>query len=238
MPDQPIAVPPGPAPVSYQLGKNEELGVKAAAAAYDGSGAAGPFVPALIIDGLGLTQPIVCPAPLVAAGESATVSWFPSVGGDSPSSGGPFSGARVWNSTTQAIANGAGAGFGDPLNFDTVIFDTDGYADLGAHPTRITIPETGYYYVGGCIAASMLTVSFELQLLIGLNGVTDQIVSDAYATVPSDPSNDALASVSTLYHFTAGDYIELVIAQNNSLGDAIDSIPQTLLCPIFWIGRA
>jgi hypothetical protein len=89
VPDKPIAAPPGPTPVSYQLGKNEEVAVKAVTAAYDGSGASGSFVPALIIDGLGLTQPIICPAPKVAAGESAVVSWFPGLGADTAAPAAP-----------------------------------------------------------------------------------------------------------------------------------------------------
>src|SRR6266404_2882453 len=68
------------APLDYDLAATTRFLIKAAGATFDGTGAAGAFLPAIVI-----TPPSGVPLPpfvtdtAVAAGASAEVSWFPGV---------------------------------------------------------------------------------------------------------------------------------------------------------------
>ena len=142
--------------------------------------------------------------------------------------GGGFVGARIWNSSNQSIPDSLDTA----LSFDTVIFDTGSFANLGAHPTRLTIPSNGYYECGGCTAIAGNATTFQGQIVIHLNGVgADELVSNAWAA-PGVTGN-AIGSIGTVYSFTAGDYIELINYQNS--GSAKNSLTEAFLCPIFWI---
>lgn len=115
----PVIIEPqntGAAPLSYQLAPGQTLEVLAVAAEFDGTNAAGSFVPAVgfyAADGRRLAR---CPAPTtVAAGDSSEVSFFPfappasSSGGGSTTvgfesaNGGSTSGLTVGSSATFSI---------------------------------------------------------------------------------------------------------------------------------------
>jgi hypothetical protein len=83
------------APKAYKIIGSQELILKSVTASFDGTGAAGSFIPAVqIIDPSGFTVGTYTLGSTLTAGASADVSWFPSVGGGS-SSGGGGGGARV-----------------------------------------------------------------------------------------------------------------------------------------------
>lgn len=77
-----------PTPADFLIPGNGQIQPKAVNAVFDGSGAASAFLPTLeIVSDAGVVV-ARCPAPSVAAGGSAEVSWFPRVGGGGSSSGG------------------------------------------------------------------------------------------------------------------------------------------------------
>lgn len=76
------------APLEYTIPGAQEIIPKSATATFDGSGAAGSFVPTLQIIAPNGTVLASCPiATTLAAGASADVSWFPRVGGGGNGSG-------------------------------------------------------------------------------------------------------------------------------------------------------
>lgn len=86
--DRQLAFTTGPVPTSVQVSGPDRVTPKAVNASFDGSGAAGPFLPCLIIVGRTGHEVARIPAPQVAAGASAEVSWFPRVGGSVSGGGG------------------------------------------------------------------------------------------------------------------------------------------------------
>lgn len=79
--DRQLAFTTGPVPTSVEVSGPDRVTPKSVNATFDGSGAGGPFLPCLIITGRTGLEVARIPAPQVAAGASAEVSWFPRVGG-------------------------------------------------------------------------------------------------------------------------------------------------------------
>lgn len=78
IPAELIAVPDGATPASYTLSPNEELHVEAASAVFDGTGAAGAFLPAIAIYApSGQLISKTFPDTSIAAGSSAEVTFAP-----------------------------------------------------------------------------------------------------------------------------------------------------------------
>jgi hypothetical protein len=75
--DVQIAIPNGEAPTTQTLTGTSSHVPKSVTASFDGTGAAGPFTPVLVIAGKEGRDVARIPAPAVAAGASAEVSWFP-----------------------------------------------------------------------------------------------------------------------------------------------------------------
>lgn len=112
------------APLGYQVPGAQEIILKSITASFDGSGAAGAFIPTLQIIAPNGAVLAACPVSTsVAAGASADVSWFPrgGLGGSAPAGSGIF-----WPAADQADAsydtttypdNFSGSGFYDALVF-------------------------------------------------------------------------------------------------------------------------
>lgn len=75
--DDQVAIPNGPAPQTHTVTHLDGVIPKAVQATFDGSGAGGAFLPTLIIAGKEGREVARIPAPEVAAGATAEVSWFP-----------------------------------------------------------------------------------------------------------------------------------------------------------------
>jgi len=132
---------------------------------------------------------------------------------------------RVYRTTNQTIADVT----------DTILTFDNEQLDTGLHVTsgnteRITIPESGLYLIGAQVrwasntggtfralriknsaAAVLVVTSF-----VPLNSVTDQVIS-------------------TLWHFTAADWITVEVAQNS--GGNLDVVSVSPFSPIFWAVR-
>lgn len=97
-----------------------------------------------------------------------------------------------------------------PLTWDTEVFDTDTMHD-GTNPTRITFTHAGKYMVVGAASVDGTEGSNGVSVKILLNGTTYIADEYMYMLVPSGAFGDQrTVRVSTIFEFSAGDYIELV----------------------------
>lgn len=107
---------------------------------------------------------------------------------------------------------------GNAMAFQVEAFDTDGFHDNVTNNSRITIPTSGKYLVGASVLNPTSNSSTRLQ--IKLNGSTFIGGTGFVGNNGISPT----ASVSTLYDFTAGDYVEIFCAATSgvpsSSGDA------------------
>jgi hypothetical protein len=105
------------------------------------------------------------------------------------------------------------------MNFGAEAFDTDTMHDNSTNPSRITFTTAGKYLVGGTVYT---TSNIDIGIKIRMDGTTDIAIhrmAEAYA-------NQNGASVSTLYSFTAGQYIEFLASCSNT-GDSTSGNSQT-----------
>lgn len=133
-----------------------------------------------------------------------------------------FSGARVYYSDSIPLTNTLHYA----LTFDTVRFDTDAYWSAG-EPTRLTIPESGYYLVGAHCQVIVDGDSFDgtvsFFLLVNSTtstpeggaepdgtciGDTNIAPNSGVADPPGNPHPEA--SLSSLWYFEEGDYVEAI----------------------------
>jgi hypothetical protein len=132
-------------------------------------------------------------------------------------------GCRLWNSAAITQANTTALSF--DTNSGTGLFDTDAY-HAAANPTRITIPATqaGYYQIHGYMLWPTQTSGTYRTLYIQLNGLINYIVGQNSLPYVSTNSNSSgnWQMVSAIYHFAAGDYIEL-FAVSDQTGQSIGS---------------
>lgn len=151
-------------------------------------------------------------------------------------SGAAFSGARVYS--TVEVNTGNSGTYYQPIEYDESRFDTDGYWELGANPTRLTAPADGYYLIGGhvqCNTSTGAVWNADATLTIFRNG-TEAIADQNIAPCTVDPDPDA--SVMTLFYLEEGDYVELWFGRENGSGtfdyklENLDAYSQE-----FWITR-
>lgn len=115
---------------------------------------------------------------------------------------GDVAGVEVYRSTNAAIT----AGFPLVVTFDTEVIDEDNFWDAGA-PTRITIPEDGWYAINGQAAVDS-GGNDVLILEIRLNGnVVPRLRQDSY---PQDPTI-SVGQVQGIVYLELGDYLELFV---------------------------
>ena len=131
---------------------------------------------------------------------------------------------RVYNSADISIANG---GSGTLLTFNSERFDSDTMHSTAANTGRITFTTAGTYLVGCNVAFASAAGAYR-DLYCYLNGAT--IV--AFQTVAPVSGQPTRLSLSTLYAFTAGQYIEFYAGQNS--GAAINVTASGNYSPEAW----
>lgn len=119
----------------------------------------------------------------------------------------PFSGARVYSSTNQSIANDTSV----TIPFDSESYDTDSYHDNSTNNDRLTIPQDGYYRVG-CNVGWLGNATGYRDARIRING-TITIVISRVAPVSGGASTDHQALAD--YFLSAGDYIIAEVRQTS-----------------------
>lgn len=133
-------------------------------------------------------------------------------------------GARVYNNANITLSNGAVTA----LTFNSERFDTDSFHSTSVNPSRLTIPVTGLYLCG--LHEQFATNGTGVRAVaIRLNGTTNIGVVEQ---VPAAAASTDL-SLTTLYSFTAGDYIEAIGYQNS--GGSLDVVAVGNASPEFWI---
>jgi hypothetical protein len=134
---------------------------------------------------------------------------------------------RVFNAGNQAVPTGQDTA----LSFNTEHFDTASMHSA-SNPTRLTIPRTGLYDVGYSFAIDnsdsdsyrQVTIRANLSVYVWLDRVAP--VAGALFLSPQG---------STIYRFTAGDYIELYVTQlSGSSLDVYGDAGTDGYYPAFW----
>ncbi len=105
---------------------------------------------------------------------------------------------RAFRTASTALTAGTWA----TLAFDNESYDTDTMHDNVTNNTRITFTTAGKYLVTGC---GRFTTNATHGLRIRLNGATELAV----ITHGNSSANPEGSTISLLYQFSAGDYIEL-----------------------------
>lgn len=112
---------------------------------------------------------------------------------------------------TGATSIGTGGTF-YAMDFAAESFDNDTMHDNVTNPSRITFTTAGTYLVGG--TAWIATADNAVGMKIRANGTTD--IAGTKSTETSGDSNSA--SASTLYTFTAGQYVEFLVTSETNGG--------------------
>lgn len=137
---------------------------------------------------------------------------------------------RVYKAAAQSLTSGSDTA----IQFDSERWDTDSMHDTVTNNTRITIQTAGIYVVTGhaVFAANATGVR---ALYIRLNGST-RIAQQALS---SASAGDTALSVTTVYEFSAADYVELMAVQTS--GGALNVTAVGNYTPEFgamWQGKS
>ncbi len=117
-------------------------------------------------------------------------------------------GCRVYRTTTQAIADSTEVA----VQFDNERWDTNTMHDNVTNNTRITFTTAGKYRIIANIAWNNTDSDGYRSLRIQLNGLTDiaWVIGQPIAS-----GTNFLQQVTTIYSFTAGQYVELYVKQTS-----------------------
>lgn len=139
-----------------------------------------------------------------------------------------FSGVSLTKSATQSVNSTSSTA----ITFDGETFDTDAYHDNVTNPSRITVPATGYYMVGGSIEITGLNSGKYLILRLRKNGTT---VLDGRSRQYSALNAGTIGiPYSKIVPLTAGDYVELMAEHDH--GSALN-VRESANGTTFWCYR-
>lgn len=131
-------------PRDYVIPGAQELLPKTVRASMDGTAAVSAWYPCFqVLDPGGNVMSEAVSSSSIAAGASADVTWFPGLARNISGSTVAVVGARIEATSTQNISNTTNT----DLNYQTVDFDTGGFANLGSDARKLTVPTTGLYLV-------------------------------------------------------------------------------------------
>jgi hypothetical protein len=117
--------------------------------------------------------------------------------------------ARLWRSTNQAIATGAG----QAVAFDTARYSVGGGWSAAPNPSRWTAPVSGLYRVEGGAYFDSVAGGNRRLFFLRVNGATLIAAEERYP--PAAGVQFPAATLSAPYQFAAGDYVELVLQQDS-----------------------
>ena len=147
-----------------------------------------------------------------------------------------FSGCRVYfpgppeigPTTTQSIPNNTLT----YLSFVDEKFDTDGYHDNSTNPSRLTVPTTGYYAIGGTVSfASNATGYRSFGIHKDGNTAPNGAIGEGF-TVNAVNGVSTTGSFSGVVQVNAGSYFEIAVVQNSGGALNVEGIGTN-----FWIQR-
>lgn len=120
------------------------------------------------------------------------------------------------------------------IAFTEEAFDTDGMHSTVTNNSRITIQTAGVYVVGfsgTMIAGSDYTFILATVQLNGGTPIARQQIPGTSASVPQR------ISMSTVYQFVVGDYIEVLLLQRNGASTARTLEGLNEVSPVFYAAR-
>lgn len=119
------------------------------------------------------------------------------------------------------------------IDFDSERFDTDNMHSTSSNISRITINTAGLYVVGAHISVTGETDYTSLVADLRVSGTT-LIARDRILTAGTYSASEPHLFVVTLYKFTATQYVELVVTQENTSANAEATVISGNLTPEFW----
>lgn len=139
---------------------------------------------------------------------------------------------RIHDNAVQSISHNVVT----TIDFNSERFDTDSMHDNVTNNSRITINTAGLYVVTAVIALEANSDYTELVVILNVNGATQIAAQRAWPNTQSlNPHN----TVSTIWLFSAGDYIETTIRQRNGAAAARNTTVSVAQTPEFaatWLG--
>lgn len=141
---------------------------------------------------------------------------------------------RVFHNTTQALTNGGE--FTVALNSER--FDTDSMHSTGALNERITFNTAGIYILQACIEFTPALDYTVRYVYFRLNGTTALNIAITESADVADMNNSLI--LSTLYKFSASDYVEIRATQSNVAAAARNIVSNANRSPevsAVWVGR-
>ncbi len=195
------------APSDWVVPNALEITLGALFAHFNGSGAAGDFVPtAQIISDSGATVVEIPMDGTVVAGSSVEATWAPFLRGAIVA---PLRvGARVYNSVAISTANATST----PLTFDSERYDTGDFHSTTSNTGRLVARTAGQYIIGGHLRFDVTFGAVgKRQVSVRINGGLYIAVQDAPAIATDSP----YMSIATAWTMAAGDYAELICFQNS-----------------------
>lgn len=118
------------------------------------------------------------------------------------------------------------------LQFDTEAFDTDGMHDNVTNNTRITFQTAGVYLVTACVTLNTGVDSFT-RLTIRLGGTTNL----SGAEIGGSGGDAPRLVPSLLYEFTAGQYVEAMLTQDNTANTSRTTTSGETWFSALWVGQ-
>lgn len=116
-----------------------------------------------------------------------------------------FSGASVSESAGQSATSGSNVVCAP----NTEAFDSDAYHEGVTHPSRLTAPQTGYYFVSGWIEWTASSSSYrQATIEKNANGTPNSGTQIATVKVSAAATGVTQLVVCGLASLTAGDYVE------------------------------
>lgn len=170
-----------------------------------------------------------------SAGERPTASQFNAEIRDWVSALANPPSCRVYHNTTQSLAHATET----TLAFNSERYDTDTMHDTSTNNSRITFNTAGLYQVNACIEIANSTDYTFFFAFIALNaGLTALVaagsqMADAADLIP-------ILTMSTVYKFAAGDFIQVRAQQNNGASAARNLTANSNRSPEFsatWLGK-
>lgn len=229
---QPTVVPAGTVYISQASGdaRYQQLGSLSSATpgteVANGAGTAGVSPSASRADHIH-PAPTATPVSIGSANAAGVASTFAAsdhVHGYSPPA------CRVFNSAAISIPNSTTTA----LTFDSERYDPTGMHSTVTNTSRITISTAGLYLVTGHVAFAGNATGFRW-IAVSLNGTTTLLAMHNQLSVTA--ADQALFSVSTVWKFSPGDFIQLLV--NQTSGGALNVNSAADYSPEFsatWIG--
>jgi hypothetical protein len=125
-----------------------------------------------------------------------------------PAGGSSFSGARLWNTTTQNISNATNTA----ITFDSESYDTNTYHSTATNTSRLTVPSTGYYRLDAEILFDANATGGRF-LSIKKNNTTEIAYVEVGAATQATVGTSV--SISCQISATASDYFEVLAYQTS-----------------------